>query len=81
MNQPRASLRSDSCPTSIGIPVRYELEQLSAFIGIRTRHLRWDARRFWMPLGCFVLIMLYGFGWTKLSQSDGIVGMKSSGGH
>lgn len=36
---------------------------------------------FWMPLGCFGLIMLYGFGWTKLSQSDGVVGMKSSGGH
>ncbi len=35
MNQPRASLRSDTCPTSIGIPVRYELEQPSAFIGIR----------------------------------------------
>ncbi len=36
---------------------------------------------FWMPLGCFVLIMLYGFGWSKLSQSKGVVGMKSSGGH
>ncbi len=36
---------------------------------------------FWMPLGCFVLIMLYGFGWTKLSQSDGGGGIKSSGGH
>ncbi len=36
---------------------------------------------FWMPLGCFVLIMFYGFGWTKLSQSKGVVGMKSAGGH
>jgi hypothetical protein len=36
---------------------------------------------FWMPLGCFVLIMLYGFGWTKLIQSDGGGGMKSSGRH
>jgi MFS transporter, FHS family, L-fucose permease len=36
---------------------------------------------YWRPLGCFGLIMLYGFGWTKLSQSDGVVGLKSSGGH
>lgn len=36
---------------------------------------------FWMPLGCFVLIALYSFLWPKLSQSEGIVGMKSSGGH
>jgi fucose permease len=39
------------------------------------------ATSFWIPLGCFVLIMLYGFCWPKLSQSDGVVGMKSSGGH
>jgi FHS family L-fucose permease-like MFS transporter len=36
---------------------------------------------FWMPLGCFVLILLYGFCWSKLSQADGIVGLKTSGGH
>jgi fucose permease len=36
---------------------------------------------FWMPLACFILIALYGFYWSKLSQSDGLVGMKSSGGH
>lgn len=36
---------------------------------------------FWMPLACFVLIMLYGFFWSKLSQSGGVVGMKTSGGH
>jgi len=45
MNQPRASLRSDSCPTSIGIPVRYGLEQLSAFIGIRRISQRPQRRR------------------------------------
>jgi fucose permease len=39
------------------------------------------ATSFWMPLACFVLIVLYGFGWTKLSQSDGVVGMKGAGGH
>ena len=36
---------------------------------------------FWMPLGCFVLIMGYGFFWSKLSQSEGVVGMKGAGGH
>jgi fucose permease len=36
---------------------------------------------FWMPLCCFVLIMAYGFFWSKLSQSDGVVGMKGAGGH
>lgn len=36
---------------------------------------------FWMPLGCFVLIALYSFLWPKLSQSEGIVGMKTTGGH
>ena len=36
---------------------------------------------FWMPLGCFILIMGYGFFWSKLSQSDGVVGMKGAGGH
>ena len=36
MTKPRASLRSDNCPISIGIRVRFELEQVSAFAGIRT---------------------------------------------
>jgi FHS family L-fucose permease-like MFS transporter len=36
---------------------------------------------FWMPLACFVLILLYGFCWPKLSRSEGMVGMKTSGGH
>ena len=36
---------------------------------------------FWMPLGCFILIALYSFSWPKLSGSEGVVGMKSSGGH
>ena len=39
------------------------------------------ATSFWMPLGCFVLILLYGIFWPKLSQSEGVVGMKTSGGH
>lgn len=39
------------------------------------------ATSFWMPLGCFVLILLYGFGWSRLSQSKGVVGMKGAGGH
>lgn len=36
---------------------------------------------FWMPLGCFILIALYGFLWPKLSQSEGVVGMKAGAGH
>jgi len=36
---------------------------------------------FLMPLVCFALIALYGFSWSKLSQSEGVVGMKGAGGH
>ena len=36
MTKPRASLRSDNCPISIGMRVRFELEQVSAFVGIRS---------------------------------------------
>jgi FHS family L-fucose permease-like MFS transporter len=36
---------------------------------------------FWVPLVCFGLIALYGFSWSKLSQSDGVLGLKASGGH
>ena len=36
---------------------------------------------FLIPMGCFVFIAAYGFFWSKLSQSEGLVGMKSSGGH
>src|SRR5436190_22037180 len=35
MTKPRASLRSDNCPTSIGTSVRFELEQVSDFVGMR----------------------------------------------
>ena len=36
---------------------------------------------FWMPLACFVLILMFGFFWPKLSQSDGVIGIKATGGH
>ena len=36
---------------------------------------------FLMPLVCFLFIAAYGFFWPKLSQSEGLVGMKTSGGH
>ena len=36
MTNPRASLRSDNCPISIGMGVRFGLEQVSAFVGIRS---------------------------------------------
>src|ERR1035438_3106036 len=38
MTNPRASLRSDNCPISIGMGVRFGLEQVSAFVGIRSRY-------------------------------------------
>ena len=37
MTNTRASLRSDNCPTSIGMSVRFELEQVSDFVGMRKR--------------------------------------------
>ena len=36
MTNTRASLRSDNCPTSIGMSVRFELEQVSDFVGMRS---------------------------------------------
>jgi fucose permease len=36
---------------------------------------------FAMPLVCFGLVALYGFTWSKLSQSESVVGMKTGGGH
>jgi len=36
---------------------------------------------FWMPLACFALIALYGFYWSKLSQTEGVLGLKGAGGH
>ena len=36
---------------------------------------------FWMPLVCFALIATYGFSWSKLSQSEGVRGLRTSGGH
>jgi FHS family L-fucose permease-like MFS transporter len=36
---------------------------------------------FLMPLGCFVLIAIYGFSWSKLSRSEGALGLSTSGGH
>ena len=34
-----------------------------------------------MPLACFAFIACYGFMWPKLSQSEGVRGLKTSGGH
>jgi fucose permease len=36
---------------------------------------------FWMPLVCFALIAIYGFFWSKLSQSEAVVGTQASGVH
>jgi FHS family L-fucose permease-like MFS transporter len=36
---------------------------------------------FWMPLVCFLLIAVYGFSWSKLSQAESVVGLKTTGGH
>ena len=36
---------------------------------------------FLMPLVCFILLAAYGFSWVRLSQAEGVVGLKGSGGH
>jgi FHS family L-fucose permease-like MFS transporter len=36
---------------------------------------------FWMPLVCFVLIGIYGFTWSKLSQAESLTGVKVGTGH
>lgn len=36
---------------------------------------------FIVPLVCFLAVALYGFNWSKLSQSDGVRGLKTTGGH
>jgi len=36
---------------------------------------------FLMPLVCFALIAIYGFSWTKLSQSESVRGLQPAGGH
>jgi FHS family L-fucose permease-like MFS transporter len=39
------------------------------------------SRGFIVPLLCFIIVALYGYYWSRLSQSDGVVGIKASGGH
>jgi hypothetical protein len=39
------------------------------------------SRGFIVPVVCFVLIALYGYGWPKLSQAESLHGVGSSGGH
>lgn len=36
---------------------------------------------FLMPLCCFILMAIYSFSWSKLSRSEGLVGMKAGSGH
>jgi FHS family L-fucose permease-like MFS transporter len=36
---------------------------------------------FWMPLVCFALIAAYGLSWSRLSQEQGVRGLKPAGGH
>jgi MFS transporter, FHS family, L-fucose permease len=39
------------------------------------------SRGFIMPLVCFALIALYGYGWPKLSRAEALHGVGGSGGH
>jgi FHS family L-fucose permease-like MFS transporter len=39
------------------------------------------SRGFIVPLVCFVAVAAYGFGWRKLSQSDGLIGATPLKGH
>lgn len=36
---------------------------------------------FLMPMGCFALITVYGFMWSKLSKAENLHGVSSTGGH
>jgi FHS family L-fucose permease-like MFS transporter len=39
------------------------------------------AAGFWMPLVCFILIALYAFSWSKLSQAESLTGLSPTKGH
>ena len=36
---------------------------------------------FLMPLACFIFIALYGFFWSRLSQAEGVTGVRTTGSH
>ena len=43
---------------------------------------RYDmSRGFIVPLACFVVIALYGYGWPLLSKAKSLHGAPTSGGH
>jgi MFS transporter, FHS family, L-fucose permease len=39
------------------------------------------ATGYWMPLVCFIFIALYAFSWSKLSRSEGLIGVSAGKGH
>jgi FHS family L-fucose permease-like MFS transporter len=39
------------------------------------------SRAFIVPLACFGFEAFYGYSWSKLSRSEGVRGLKASGGH
>ena len=39
------------------------------------------SRGFIVPLVCFALVALYGYGWSKLSRAEGLTGFTGKGGH
>jgi len=39
------------------------------------------SRGFIVPLICFALIALYGYGWPKLSRVESLHGVGAAGGH
>ncbi len=39
------------------------------------------SRAFIVPLGCFAFVAFYGFNWLRLSKSESVVGVSTSGGH
>jgi FHS family L-fucose permease-like MFS transporter len=39
------------------------------------------SRAFIVPLLCFGIVAYYGYSWTKLSQSEGVVGLNATKGH
>lgn len=39
------------------------------------------SRAFIVPVVCFAFVAFYGFSWSKLSKSEGVTGLRTTGGH
>ena len=43
---------------------------------------KWDmSRGFIVPMVCFIIVAIYGFGWSKFSKADSMAGVQIGSGH